>query len=66
MDDHQRPDADAGVRTERRAPPGNPARGESPVHGVRGRWHMVRLQGQTKRGLCGSGRRRHRTGSGAG
>lgn len=66
VDDHERVDADAGVRTERRAAAGDPARGKSLVHGVRGRWHMVRLQSQTKRGLCGAGRRRHRAGPGAG
>jgi len=56
VDDHERPDADAGVRTERRATAGDPTRGESLVHGMRGRWHMVRLQSQTERRLHGAGR----------
>lgn len=67
VDDHERADADARVRAERRPPAGDPTRGESPVHGVRRRWHMVRLQGETERGLRGPGRRPpHRPGLGAG
>lgn len=44
VDDHERADADASVRAERRATAGDPARGEPLVHNVRRRWHMVRLQ----------------------
>lgn len=66
VDDHERANAYAGVRTERRAAAGDPARRESLVHGVRGRWHMVRLQSQTKCRLLGAGRCHDCTGLGAG
>lgn len=56
VDNHERADADAGVRTERCTSAGDSARGEFLVHGVRGRWHMVWLQSQTECRLCSAGR----------
>lgn len=66
VDDHERANADAGVRDERRAAAGDPARGESPVHDVRGRRHVVRLQDQAERGRHGAGRCRRYAELGAG
>lgn len=65
VDHHERADADAGVRDQRRAAAGNPARGESAVYGVRRRRYMLRLQSQTERGRGRAGRRRS-AGSGTG
>lgn len=56
VDDHERTDANARVRGERGTTVGDSTRREFAVHGVCGRWYLVRLSGKIERGLCSTGR----------
>lgn len=66
VDNHERADDDARVRDVRRAAAGDSARGESRVHDMCSRRHVVRLQDEAERGRHGARRRRQHAELGAG